>query len=110
MLRYIRVNNNNDIVPASPPAISLKSFKHVGINIRLYDEAFPDIVHSSRVGLKEKIQNSFLKPTLDLLTQHGIPLHEQRMHVHTEALKNITIEDLYNDLSIIAPEFVRDEL
>jgi len=110
LLRYIRVNNNNDIVPASPPAISLKSFKHVGINIRLYDETFPDIVHSSRVGWKEKFQNSFLKPTLDLLTQHGTALHEQRMNVHTEALKNITIEDLYNDLSIIAPEFIRDEL
>ena len=107
-LRYIRFTNNNDPIPTAPPALSWRTFKHVGLNIRLYDKRI-EKRHSSVRAIRYALLNSFFKPPFGALNQHRLPLHEERMIKLNEELKNKTIDDLYNDKAIMGADFVRDE-
>lgn len=97
MLRYLRFTNNNDPIPSSPIALSWRRFKHVGVNIRLYDNNV-QIHHSSKTGWKYSFQNSLVKPLWSTSTMHSLKLHEKRMHANRELLTQMTFEDLYKDL------------
>jgi hypothetical protein len=109
LLRYLRFTNYNDFVPAIPPALSWRRFKHVGINIRLYDKKIK-MHHSSNNSFWKDIENSFLKSPFNALEEHSLPLHEERMTNNGKGLKQRTIDDLYNDKSIMGTDFVRSEL
>lgn len=103
MLRHLRVNNDHDFVPTlSPMSLSVipRPMKHVGLNMRLYDETY-ELSHPSTNGFWHVLQNSIFKNPCTALEQHGLPTHEGRMLKHTDKLKGITIEDLYNDRKIV---------
>ena len=102
MLRHLRVNNDNDIVPTLPP-VSFgypRPMKHVGLNMRLFDETY-ELSHPSTNGFWHVLQNSIFKNPWKISTQHALSLHEIRMLKHTDKLKGITLEDLYNDRKIV---------
>ncbi len=100
-IRYLRITNENDIVPAIPPisfGCTKRTYKHVGINLRLYDKKFIlSHPNSNGLGIVNALRNSLVKPLCCALKYHGLPLHEARMDAHKEALKSMTLEDLYAD-------------
>ena len=104
MIKYIRITNNNDpVCSVSPASLGLipRPFKHVGINVRLYDDKEPDIHHSTTTTFKHVMQNSLFKNPFTVLEQHDVLLYDTRMQLQIDAFKEITIEDLYDDESII---------
>ena len=109
LLRYLRFTNNNDPVPSAPPAYSHRQFKHVGINLRLYDDKI-EVHHSSRSSIKTALQNSLIKPLWALSKFHDLNLHDARMRNVESDLKAMTIDGLYEDESVVGGDFVREEL
>ena len=116
MIRHIRFNNNNDFVPTIPPfllGVIPSTAKHVGINIRLYDNDYR-IHHSSQSGLSDALRNSLLKNPIPgaALEQHTLRLHERRMQKHIEDFKKVTIEEMYSNKEIMGSNAVSssDEL
>eukprot|EP00573_Skeletonema_grethae_P012825 CAMPEP_0201694300 /NCGR_PEP_ID=MMETSP0578-20130828/6621_1 /ASSEMBLY_ACC=CAM_ASM_000663 /TAXON_ID=267565 /ORGANISM="Skeletonema grethea, Strain CCMP 1804" /LENGTH=385 /DNA_ID=CAMNT_0048179969 /DNA_START=8 /DNA_END=1165 /DNA_ORIENTATION=+ len=100
-VRYLRITNENDVVPTIPP-ISLgctkRFYKHVGVNLRLYDKKFIlSHPNSNGLGIVNALRNSLFKPLCCALKYHGLELHEARMNTHKEALENMTLEELYAD-------------
>jgi len=109
LLRYLRFTNNYDLVPSSPPAFSHRQFKHVGINLRLYDDKVA-VHHSSRSSMKTALQNSLVKPFWNFLYYHRLNTHAVRMRNVESDLKAMTIDGLYEDKSVVGGDFVREEL
>lgn len=104
MIRYIRVTNHNDPICSSlPVSISLipRGFKHVGINVRLYDDKKPDIHHTTTAKFKNVMQNSLFKNPINTLKEHDVRLYDKRMRLQMEAFESITVEDLYADETIV---------
>ena len=66
--------------------------------------------HSSNGSFWKTIQNSALKSPFSAMEEHSLPLHEERLTNNGEGLKQKTIDDLYNDKSIMDTDFVRSEL
>lgn len=99
MIRYVRFTNHNDAVPCLPAALSWRRFKHVGLNVRLYDDDVK-IHHSSKSNFRNALDNSLFKPLWNESTEHLISLHEKRMMISADAL-SMSIEDLYNDKTIM---------
>ncbi len=100
-VRYLRITNANDFVPALSPisrGCKKRTYKHVGINLRLYDKKFIlSHPNSNGLGIVNALRNSLFKPLCCAMKNHLLPLHEARMHAHKEALKNMTLEGLYAD-------------
>jgi hypothetical protein len=112
LVRSLRVNNGEDIVPALPP-FSLgkkkKTMKHTGINLRLSDEGV-SFCHSSLDGISNKIKNSILKPIWNGLEWHLLPLQNERFDKATQLLTKTTIDDLYLDETVVGKRFLQGEI
>ncbi len=111
LIRHLRINNGEDIVPAVPPFSLLRKrlMKHTGINLRLTAWG-KRIEHSSRANLWTAILNSIFKPIFGLLTWHFLPLHETRMEMIAEELKGLKLDDLYKDETIVSLDFIEGRL
>ena len=104
MIKYIRITNNNDpVCSVSPASLGLipRPFKHVGINVRLYDDKEPDIHHSTTTTLKTVLQNSMFVNPFKALRDHDSEMYEIRLQSIKGDLKKITMESLYNDERIV---------
>ena len=114
LVRYLRVTNDNDIVPALPPfslGVKKRLMKHAGINLRLTSNSFIlSHPNSNGLGIVNAMRNSILKPVWSVLKYHLLPLHEERMDMHKEALQNMHLNDLYADEKLVGKNFDRDEL
>lgn len=121
LLRYLRITNSRDIVPALPP-FSLSIFKnrglyqHVGIRLDFTDRdtfsvSYP---HEGSSRFRRALSNTILKPVWSVLKYHGLDLVDERMRMHREDLSNMTINGIYQDESIVGSIAVagrdRDEL
>jgi len=109
LLRHLRINNEEDLVPATPPfslGFRRRYFKHVGINLRLKKKGF-EMIHSSKGrGLKNALKNSILKPLWrGALEFHLLPLHGKRLAQNGNELRGITIDDLYRNETVVGPKF-----
>ncbi len=113
LIRYLRITNDNDVVPTLPP-FSLgrkRLMKHVGINLRLCGKKFIlSHPNTNGFGVVNAMRNSILKPVWAVLKYHLLPLHEERMDAHKETLQSMHINDLYADEKIMGKKFDRDEL
>jgi len=111
LLRSLRIVNEEDIVPSLNPVSLLfpsKPMKHTGINLRLTNKNGYTTEHSSIGG--------FLNPFKNLLHQvpsvwkeigwHDPKLHADRMAVNMKGLNAVTIDDLYNDPTVVSKEFI----
>jgi hypothetical protein len=98
-IRYLRVNNDADTVPTIPPfSLGWKKrlYKHVGINLRLYDDSFIlSHPNSNGWGFVNAVRNSVLKPVWSVLTYHSLQTHEDRMDAQKERLQHMNLDDLY---------------
>jgi len=105
LIRYLRITNFNDLVPTIPPfslGCTRRTFKHVGINLRIYDKKFIlSHPNSNGWGIVNALRNSIFKPLCCALKEHGLQLHEKRMDAHKDALENMTLEDLYADEKLV---------
>lgn len=106
LIRYLRVNNDQDFVPTVPP-FSLgwrkRFLKHVGINLRLTsDDYILSHPTTNGFGFVNAMRNSLFKPLWSALYYHGLPLHEERMNMHKEALQKMTLDDLYADKELFS--------
>lgn len=79
--------------------------KHVGMNIRLYDNDY-EIRHSSDSSLVKVLQNSLFKNPITAAEQHTLRLHEARMEKHVKEFKDVTVEEIYSDKSIMGKNVV----
>jgi len=118
-LRYLRINNSEDIVPTLPPftlgpgALSWsflpRLYKHVGINLRLKDNGY-EIMHPAGLGFRSSIsnalKNSMFKPFWRFGLFHSRPLHIQRLKEHKSDLSKMYIDDMYNNPEIVGTKFV----
>ena len=106
LVRYLRVTNDKDFVPTVPPAF----YKHVGIHLRLEEKRF-SFRHPNTNGFMNALQNSLFKPVWNVLTYHGLELHEKRMETHKDTLQEMYLNDLYNDEGLMGKDFFgSDEL
>lgn len=98
-IRYLRVNNDADTVPTIPPfslGLKRRMMKHVGINLRLYDDSFIlSHPNSNGWGLVNAVRNSVLKPVWSVLKYHSLQTHEDRMDAQKERLQHMNLDDLY---------------
>jgi len=112
LVRSLRVNNAEDIIPASPP-ISLgrkkKFLKHTGINLRLFDGG-ASFCHSSQDDISNKIKNSILKPIWNFLEWHDPPLLNERLIKEAPLLTKTTLDDLYLDETVVGKRFLQREV
>ena len=106
MIRYLRITNAHDFIPAFPPTFLWRLSKHVGINIRLYDKKI-EMRHSSVRNWSSTFKNNILKSPFGLWEKHRLPFHEKLMVKNDKELKQKTIDDLYNDKAIMHADFVR---
>jgi predicted lipase len=107
LLRHLRINNGEDIIPAIPN-LSLfpwRPMKHIGMNLRLTRSGF-HIEHTSLANVWTSIRNSIFKPIWFLLRWHGVPLHDTRMNNNVEELKNLTLDDLYRNEKYVSKDFI----
>jgi len=116
LVRCLRINNGEDIVPALPPfslgAIK-RGMKHTGIHCRLYNGGVK-LAHTSQDGLINNISNvignSIFKPVWKVLTWHGLPLHEVRLEDAKSRLSAQTIDELYKDESVVGRDFLNGKV
>jgi len=111
LIRYLRVTVDSDVIPTAPP-FSLgwrrRLMKHVGINLRLANDSF-NINHPNTNGLRNAFSNSLFKPVWSLLYYHSTKTHGDRMDKQKETLKNMYLNDLYDDEKIMGKEFTRED-
>ena len=109
MIRYLRVNTDQDVVPALlPMSLGWKKrfMKHVGLNLRLTCKSFI-LTHpnTNGCGIMNAVRNAVIKPWCFIpcciprcgLKYHLLPLHEDRMEMHRDTLQTMNLEDLYDD-------------
>lgn len=110
-LRHLRVVNGEDYVPTLPFLSLLRTrlMKQVGINLRLTSSGFR-LEHSSRANFMTALRNTFFKPFIWRMFRfgrwHGLPLLKERIKSHADEFKNMKLDDLYTDESIVSSAFV----
>lgn len=112
LIRYLRITNDNDVVPTIPPfslGLRRRLMKHVGINLRLKDNSF-SLRHPNTNGLGNALRNSVIKPVWSVMKYHLLPLHDERMDKQQKVLQDMYLHDLYEDEGIMGKGFSRDEL
>jgi hypothetical protein len=111
MIRHLRVSNEDDVVPLIPFStldFPPKLYKHVGMNVRLYNKTpwrqFTNKISYPKVGgsildeLGRAISNNiFLGLTFQVLPNHLCPEYRHRLEAAKEDLEQIYLEALYND-------------
>jgi len=112
LIRSLRINDGEDIIPALPP-FSLggkkRLMKHTGINCRLYNGGLK-FAHTSRDGflnnICNSISNSLFKPVWNILSWHSLKLHYDRIVDTKERLSETTIDELYKDETVVGSNFL----
>ena len=107
LLRSLRVNNAQDIVP-SIPFLSLfrkRLMKHTGLNLRLWNGGHR-LQHSSAANFLTALRNSIFKPVWKMMKSHSLPLHEERMKEQKKDFSQMTLDDLYNNTSYVSQNFL----
>jgi len=111
LLRHLRTNNDNDLVPSVPP-FSLgwpyKRMKHIGINLRLTNKKIK-IVHPTNQGLFSKLENNAFKPVWNIMKYHLLPLHNERLMKHKDKLSSMKLEEMYEDRKIVGKKFIANK-
>ena len=121
LLRYLRINNSEDIVPTLPQftlgsgtlfswSLLPRLYKHVGINLRLKDNGY-EIMHPAGLGFRSSIsnalKNSIFKPFWRSYGHfHSTSLHIARLEEHKSDLSKMYIGDMYNNPEIVGTKFV----
>lgn len=108
LIRMLRINNEDDIVPTLPPwslgwPWQRSLMKHVGINLRLGADGY-SIMHTSSVGFSNAFSNNILK----FEDRHSLPLHHNRMDMNYDDFSTIMIDDLYKNTTIVSEKFLDD--
>jgi len=109
LIRMLRINNEDDIVPTLPPwslGWRKRLMKHVGINLRLGADGY-SIMHTSSVGFSNAFSNSIFKFG-NLLKYHSMLLHDKRMEMNYNDFSSIMIDDLYKNTTIVSEKFLDD--
>ena len=65
--------------------------------------------HSTSGGFWNTISNSVFKPLWSALKWRLLPLHEERMDDNSDALKAVTLDDLYKDDKVVSKSFIKGE-
>ncbi len=114
-IQHLRISNNEDLVPLVPfstiPPVML--YKHVGMNIRMYEKSFlTPILHplyrlfypkqgdglgEMRTALHSNVITN-LTPTV--ISKHLCPEYRQRLNDCREELEKLSLDQLYADSSI----------
>jgi len=107
LLRSLRLNNAEDIVPAVPPISLLRKrcMKHVGINLRLSKSDYR-LEHSSRANISTAFRNCVIKPICCFLTWHKMLTIKCRLENNKAALEAVTLDELYKNETIVSKSFI----
>jgi len=104
LLRSLRVNNVEDIVPSLFP-ISIgvgkrRLFRHTGMNLRLKKRGKGILIeHSSKNSMAKAVRNSMFGKSIvgSLLRYHKVHTYLERIERRQEALEATTLDELYQD-------------
>ncbi len=107
LIRHLRINNGEDIVPAIPPISFFRKrlMKHTGINLRFEFWGY-SLQHTSRANLWSAVGNSMFKPVFLLNYFHSLSLHLLRLDEHANELKAMSLDDLYKDDTVVSSDFI----
>eukprot|EP00531_Pseudo-nitzschia_arenysensis_P012401 CAMPEP_0116126142 /NCGR_PEP_ID=MMETSP0329-20121206/6180_1 /TAXON_ID=697910 /ORGANISM="Pseudo-nitzschia arenysensis, Strain B593" /LENGTH=399 /DNA_ID=CAMNT_0003620217 /DNA_START=103 /DNA_END=1301 /DNA_ORIENTATION=+ len=110
LLRHLRINNSEDLVPAIPPfSFGFRLFKQTGIYLRLNrDGCF--LEHSSRANGMTVLRNSMFKPIWGQGKWHKLELQEERLVANAELLRGMKLDDLYKDETIVSKDFIEGNI
>lgn len=111
LIRHLRISNEDDAVPLIPFStldVPPKLYKHVGMNVRLYNKTFwrhftnkisyPKVGGSMFDELGRAISNNiFLGLTYKVLPNHLCPEYRHRLNGAREDLERLHLEALYRD-------------
>jgi predicted lipase len=111
VIRHLRISNEDDVVPLIPFAtldLVPKPYKHVGVNVRLYNKtpwrnfthkiSYPKVGGSVFDELGRAISNNVLLGlTYKVLENHLCPQYRHRLDGAKEDLKRLNLEALYSD-------------
>lgn len=112
LLRSLRINYCQDIVPAIPPVsfCPIKRMMHVGMNLRLERSGYR-IEHSSRANTWTVLRNNMFKLICCLPKWHGLLLHDASMNENKEELeREHTLDDLYKNKEYVSKNFIDGNL
>lgn len=121
-IRHLRVSNYQDIVPTVPACTlpipnGIEPFKHVGMNIRLYeggDFAAPSYrrFYPKEDDLANGLRNAFhnnipLGLSVGIIGKHLLPEYDKRLSDEgvKEELSKLTLDHLYGDADITGWEY-----
>ena len=111
-LRSLRVNLPEDPVPKPVPFCTKRDFPffeathHCGINLRLAHDGCI-FEHTSRGNFRDSLLEPRLFRNISEGFHHSIkPFHVDRIGNNYEHLKDVTIEDLYQDEKVVSKEFL----
>jgi hypothetical protein len=120
-IRHLRITNNQDCVPLIPcctlPLPEFETYKHVGMNIRLYgDDLFSPTYRrfypkmgSVNIALRDTINNNIvLGLSVGIIGKHLCPEYTKRLtnSKMKEDLKKITLDELYGNKDITGWSYV----
>jgi len=108
LLRHLRINVAEDVVPTIPPfslGFTRRALKHVGINLRLNGNKSYSIHHSTNGSFGSAVKNSIFKPVWNALKYHMLPEHYDRLKDNEDDIEKLSIDDLYQDISVVSKDF-----
>jgi len=106
LLRSLRINNGEDLVPTLPPWSLLRKrlMKHAGMYLRLTRKGH-HIEHTSKQSFASGLRNSVFKPVWRLAKWHSLRLHSDRFERDEKTLSSLMLDDLYRDESYVDKSF-----
>jgi len=112
-IRHLRVSNENDVVPLIPfmtlTSPLLMTYKHVGMNVRLYEKSLfsPDyrIFYPKKGSVVTEVRNAIHSNLLGGINILSIPYHlcpeyTERLDSAKDQLEKITLDELYSNTNI----------
>ena len=112
-IRHLRVSNENDVVPLIPfmtlTSPLLMTYKHVGMNVRLYEKSLfsPDyrIFYPKKGSVVTEVRNAIHSNLLGginilSLPYHLCPEYTERLDNLKDKLDKITLDELYSNKNI----------
>lgn len=109
-IQHLRISNDEDIVPLIPwSTYDLKRYKHVGMNIRMYNPSlltpryrifYPkqgDAINELRNAMHNNVLLGF---TITFVPKHFCPEYRKRLDESKEELEKISLVQLYKDSEI----------
>lgn len=121
-IRHLRVSNYQDMVPLIPPFsldVLPKTLKHVGMNIRLYEEGdflapkyrryYPKkdaVVNNLRNTMSQDLA---LGLSVGIISKHLCPEYCRRLCAAKKDLENLTLDQLYSNKEVTGWSFVDED-